>query len=115
MVSVQIEGVEGQLERTVDSSGRIYISEWKGREVIVLLKPRTYGYFDNTELKSKVGEIIDRYMKDELLMEIEKELSLDVEMTGYNPTDGTIDKGALGRILAGIWRLKERSIPKSRE
>ena len=45
MVPDSIDGVEGQLERTEDRGGGIYgricISEWKAKDAIVLIEPRT--------------------------------------------------------------------------
>ena len=113
MTSITIDGIEGQLEKRVNNDGNVNVAEWKGRDVIVLLKPRTYGQFDNAELQARVFDTTREFTKDDLLLEIEKELHLDADLTGYNDTDGTIDKTALSTILLGIRRLKENSIPRS--
>ena len=74
-----------------------------------------YGSFGNSEIRIKGQEIIDECRKDALLPEVEKELQFDPDLTGHNETDGAIDRNELGKILIGIRRPKDNSIPKNIE
>lgn len=108
MAEVNVKGVKGQLERVVDDQGRIYVGEWKGQDVLVLLKPKDYDKLSNERIEGEIASVLKRYKKVELLKEVEKELGLPVSSKGYNPGDGTISSETLAEILLGIWRLKGR-------
>lgn len=109
MAEVSIKGVKGQLERTVDDQGRIYVGEWKGHDVVVLLKPRDYEKITNERILEELPAIMKRFKKDDLLREVEKELGLDVTARGYNPDDGTFSKESMAEVLLGVWRLKKQA------
>jgi hypothetical protein len=106
MSTVTIDGVRGQLERRVDSNGRIFIGEWRNQDIIVLLRPRSYAGLSNARIDEEAAELAKKFKKDGLLIEVESELGLDLIASGYNPSDGTITKEALARIFMGIRRLK---------
>jgi hypothetical protein len=108
MAEVSLKGVKGQLERTVDDQGRIYVGEWKGQDVVVLLKPREYEKITNEQIEIEIPSIVKRFKKDDLLREVEKELGLQVVARGYRPNDGTFSKDAMAEVLLGIWRLKKQ-------
>lgn len=108
MAEITIRGVKGQLERTVDDQGRVYIGEWKGQDVVVLLRPKEYEKVTNEQVVSEIPAILKRFKKDDLLKEVEKELGLAVTARGYNPDDGTFNKESMAEALLGIWRLKKQ-------
>jgi len=108
MAEITLRGVKGQLERTVDDQGRIYVGEWKGKDVVVLLRLREYEKITNQQVVDEIPSIIKRFKKDDLLRAIEKELGLEVTARGYNRDDGTFNKDSMAEILLGIWRLKKQ-------
>ena len=108
MAEITLKGVKGQLERTVDDQGRIYVGEWKGQDVVVLLRLREYEKITNQQIADEIPSIMKRFKKDDLLRDIEKELGLEVTARGYNPDDGTFSKDSMAEILLGIWRLKKQ-------
>ena len=108
MTDVTVKGVKGQLERVVDDQGRIYVGEWKGQDVLVLLRPQQYENITNDRIIKEIPALIKRFKKDELLREAEKELGLEVTARGYNSDNGTFDKESIAEILLGIRRLKDQ-------
>jgi hypothetical protein len=60
----------------------------------------------NQEIAARLPEIMRKHLKDQLLIEVEKELGLDPMALGYNSADGTFKKESMAEVLLGIWRLK---------
>ena len=106
MAEITVKGVKGQLERVVDDQGRVYVGEWKGQDVLVLLKPKEYDKVTNERIEEEIPGILKRYKKVELLKEVEKELGLPINIKGFNPVDDTFSKETMAEILLGVRRLK---------